>query len=55
LWEAAGAPDVPSRAMEVCRHRLDHYLKPALSQAVEQQLLKYYKDRYGQSEALQPA
>ncbi len=55
LWKAAGAPDVPSRAMEVCRRRLDSYQKPALPQAVEQKLLEYYKDRYGQSEALQPA
>lgn len=55
LWEAAGAPDVPSRAMAVCRNRLDQYVKPGLPQKVERKLLVYYKDHYGQSEALQPA
>ncbi|MBM4236435.1 MAG: hypothetical protein FJ152_08200 [Firmicutes bacterium] len=55
FWEAAGAPEVPFKAMEVCQSRLDNYLKPDLASPVETRLLKYYKDCYGQAEFLQPA
>lgn len=55
LWESAGAPDVGNRAMELCRRRLDNYTKPDIAPAVEAELLKYFKDHYGQAESLQSA
>jgi len=55
LWESAGSPDVPSRAMEVYRRRLEDYMKPEISPLIEAKLLQYYKDRYGHSEVLKPA
>lgn len=55
LWESAGAPDVANRAMELCRRRLDGYTKPDIAPAVEAELLKYFKDHYGQAESLQTA
>jgi trimethylamine---corrinoid protein Co-methyltransferase len=55
LWESAGAPDLPSRAMAACRNRLENYTKPDLSPLVEAKLIHYYKTHYGQAEALQPA
>ncbi len=55
LWESAGAPDVPSRAMDACRKRLENYTKPDISPLIEEELTRYYKTHYGQAEALHSA
>lgn len=51
-WEAAGSPECTTRAMELCRKRLEHYEKPYIAPNVEKNLLYYYKSRYGQEETL---
>ena len=55
LWQSSGALDAPARAMNVCRRRLESYIKPDIPLSVERELLNYFKNHYGQAQFLQPA